>query len=179
MIAPFEWGSRLSVGAAELVEHEVGSIVELDREPVPADLPRLEKARAEFVIHPAFSGHFDRLPIDDYRATRSACGSESSSAKRCRGITLLADTVLSLDDWCFTWCKVEFDRHGRITGAEKMVSIWIMASLPVLIPDPIALLIRSCPANTGTVHPLGVPEVVTIEVAHGKVGSVEVPNCPA
>lgn len=59
------------------------------------------------------------------------------------------------------------------------MAVGIVPGLPVLIPDPVVLLVRPRPANAGPVHSLSVAEGVPIKITHREMGRIEVAHRPA
>src|SRR5215469_5065571 len=106
-----------TIGSSNLQEHKVPAVIELNREPIPAGLVRVEKAAAELVVHPCKSGNFIRMTtrLDSARSMKSGkrivVGSISLQSR------LLADSAFVMYYLGFLWGKSQFNARSPARAA--------------------------------------------------------------
>src|SRR5580704_11235603 len=171
-----EWIDR-AVFAANAEEHQLGVVVELHAEPIPADLIAFQLVREKFVVHPGEAGDFDGFAAQSDRSIRREA--REGDVVRCVAGTrgLLADAVLALN-------------HGRLLGlhGESQFELWIdrlerllvavPLNLPVAVPDSSVLGADSCDGGPGTIRAFGVEEVAAVEIAKREMREIEVAHVP-
>src|SRR5215831_16946103 len=84
--------------AAELIEHQLGIVFQLNAEPVPTQLIRAERMSKEFMIHPGAAVDLDTLTVSADRAL----GFQAREGNVVRGVSctgrFLAHAILSMND---------------------------------------------------------------------------------
>ena len=117
--------SGTAVAVAQLEHHQVGAIVQLHREPVPALLMRFQDRRAELVVHPAETRHRHRLAANatnDERAPRRHAGQRVVVRGVAGLIALPAQSRVAVQHRRTAFVQRQLEAEVAVAGAEDVRS---------------------------------------------------------
>src|SRR5216684_1598558 len=97
-VSPGRVGINRTVRTANVKEHELGVIGELEAQPIPARLIGLKLVSKELVVHPAGAAHFEALAAQFDRAEGRKARKRNVVRRAARTVRLLADTIFTVND---------------------------------------------------------------------------------
>ena len=172
---PLENGRRPPIVLAQLVEHQLATIVELQREPVPAPRAGVERAGAELVVHPARAGDGHRASRRHAACPSSACASASSSATRCPGPSPCGCSHAR--PAARPPCPDPASGRARTAPASATIAVTALGverHAPVLVPDLVAIDAGARPVHAGAIQAIGELMADAVDVGQRDVRHVEV-----
>src|SRR6266567_2548161 len=172
-VSPRRVGINRTILAANVKQHQLGAVLELQAEPVPTRLTRLELGREEFMVHPTRALYFKFLvaQFDDPRG----CQSRQRNIMRCAApsLRLLTDTVLTVNDRRFLWvhCQVQLK---AFVGRFQLLFAAVPLNLPIAIPDAAEGFAYRGDARASSVCTLRMEKLPTIDIAQREMCKVEI-----
>src|SRR6266567_326809 len=97
-VSPAGVGINGTVCTANVKEHELGVIGELEAQPIPARLIGLKLVSKELVVHPAGAAHFEALAAQLDRARGCKARKRNVVRRAARTVRLLADAIFTVND---------------------------------------------------------------------------------
>ena len=165
------------VDAAQAVQHQLGAVVELQAEPVPARLLGRQLVGEELVVHPREPLDLEPLPLD-LEGARGDQARERDVVRRAAGPRgLLAHAVDAVDDGGFRRAQREARGEGR-RHRLQLLMVAVPVHLPVAVPDAPRLEAGAGKSRARAVHALVVEEAAPLQVAEREVGEVDVADLP-
>src|SRR5690606_36909289 len=130
-----------SIASAQAEEHELAAIVELDGEPIPADLIGIEKAGSKLVVHPARAADVHGPAAPRERAARL----EARERIGVRRVSLLAPflamAAVAVEAGRLLAFQPELDRVLAVARA-KGVDLSAGRRFPAVVEDAHAFRLR-------------------------------------
>ena len=176
------WIAR-AVAPAHDVDHQVGPVVELDGEPVPARLRLLEEAGPELVIHPAQPLDVESLASDHEPAGGSQPGERVVVGRVAELGPLLTETVHAVQHRRRGRLQAQVDGDTAVVTCRHELVNPLVALVdgrrPSVVPDVEGLGARPRPADAPPIQTLGDVVRAALDVGYREVRHVQVAHRPA
>ena len=170
-------GVRLSIRTPELEDHQIGPVIELDREPVPPDLAGLEEGRAELVVHPTVAGDVDPLAVQLHPAARRHAGQRVVVRGVARRRPLPAEAVRPVARRTGSRFQVEVDAERFVARVQTVPSA-VERRPPIAVPDVQRPAAGAGPAEAAAIEPFGEQMPPAGQVRQRQVRHVQVADGP-
>ena len=173
MNVPEEYGSIEPSLLAQFEEHQLGVVVQLNAEPVPADLIGGQLFGEPLVVHPGPTRYRLAVYVSRYgeQRKRDIVGGPSLP------FGLLADPVLALDHEGLFRLQLQVKSEVLRHGVEGL-GFTVPCRLPVSIPDPAFLEAGARHARSRAVEALVIPEPFSLRIRQSSMGQIDVLDGP-
>src|SRR5712664_510685 len=167
-----------TIFAADVKEHHLAVVFELNTQPIPAGLVGIKLMGEEFMIHPTGAAYFKFLVTEvDYTGGRQ---SRKRNIVRCTAgpLRFLADAIFTVDDWRFFRVQGQMQLKARIESLQIQV-VAVPLNLPIPIPETTEGFAHRGDAWAGTIGAFRMIELTAIQIAQSEMREVEILHVPS
>ena len=159
-------------------QHQFGPVVELQTEPIPAHLIRLQLVGEELMVHPTQAVDRVLLAIQCQHAMGDQSRQRNIVRRPPRALRLLAHAVDAVNHWRLHRLQAQFEREVVRYGPQLLRCAVADVRPPVAVPDCFLRLIRARHSRSCPVQSLGVKEPPAVDVAQRQMRHPDVAHVP-